>query len=108
MEIEVRPVRKLRESAGAQAAFGPLIGALAESDADLSRLRVVCDWIQYRNNFRDIAMIRPILAAGDAAAEEHELAIDLRRCAQPDADVAATVTSALAGIEAPDSSVVWL
>jgi hypothetical protein len=46
MEIEVRPVRKLRESAGAQAAFGPLIGALAESDADLSRLRVVCDWIQ--------------------------------------------------------------
>jgi hypothetical protein len=108
MEIEVRPVRKLRESAGAQAAFGPLIGALAESDADLSRLRVVCDWIQYRNNFRDIAMIRPILAAGDAAAEEHELAIDLRRCAQPDADVAATVTSALAGIEEPDSSVLWL
>jgi hypothetical protein len=113
MEIEVRPVRRLRESVGAQAAFAPLIGALAASDADLTRLRVVCDWIQYRNNFRDIAMVRPVLAAGDAAAEAHELAIDLRRCAQPDADVAAAVRSALADIGAggdadQDSGRVWL
>ncbi|MGH3169351.1 MAG: hypothetical protein ACRDN0_26155, partial [Trebonia sp.] len=68
MEIEVRPVRKLRESAEARAAFGPLMEAVAASDADLARLRVVCDWIQYRNNFRDTAMVRPVLPAGGVPA----------------------------------------
>ena len=36
MEIDVRAVRKLRESSGAQAAFGPMIAALCESDVDLA------------------------------------------------------------------------
>jgi hypothetical protein len=105
MEIDVRPVRKLRESAGAQAAFGPMIEALCTSEADLTGLRVVCDWIQYKNNFRDTVMLRPVIAAGaggldpeaSVPAEFHELAIDLRRCAQPGTDVAARVTAALAG-----------
>jgi hypothetical protein len=106
MEIDVRADRKLRGSAAAQAAFGPLVEALCGSDADLTRTRVVCDWIQYRNNFRDTAMVRPLLpatqiAAAPAAPREpavdgYELAVDLRRCALPGADVAAEVTEALA------------
>jgi hypothetical protein len=116
MEIDVRPVRKLRDSAGARAAFGPLIEALAKSDADLTRLRVVCDWIQYKNNFSDPVTLRPVLGAGpDGAAEGHELAVDLRRCAAAGTDVAAEVTAALAsathgdaGDARDDGGRVWL
>ena len=66
MRVDVRPVKKLRESPEAQAVFGPIIEALCSSPADLSRLRVVCDWIQYRNNFRDAAVCRPVLAGRPA------------------------------------------
>ena len=100
MEIDVRAVTRLRESAGAQAAFGPMVTALAQSDADLATTRVVCDWVQYKNNFRDTAMVRPVISA-DAAVDGHELAVDLRRCAQPGTDVAAEVTAALAGRHDP-------
>jgi hypothetical protein len=101
MEIDVRAVSRLRDSAGAQAAFGPLVAALARSTADLAQMRVVCDWIQYKNNFRDTAMVRRIVSA-DAAADACELALDLRRCAQPGTDVAAEVTASLAE-QAPDA-----
>jgi hypothetical protein len=115
MEIDVRAVRKLRESAGARAAFGPMIGALCESDADLARLRVVCDWIQYKNNFRDMVALRPVIDAGagetdpvaGAPAECYELAVDLRRCAQPGTDVEAEVAAALADGK-PGEDRVWL
>ena len=102
MEIDIRAVRRLRESAAARAALGPLVEALCRSDADLATTRVVCDWIQYKANFRDIAMVRPVLADGGAGpggtitVDGHELAIDLRRCAQPETDVAAEVSAALA------------
>ena len=89
MDVDVRPVKKLRESAAARSAFGPIIEALCGSPADLSRLRVVCDWIQYRNNFREAAVGRPIIDGG------LEIAIDLRRCA--DVDLAAEVGEVLAG-----------
>ena len=95
MEIDVRADARLRESPGAQAAFGPMITALAGSGADLARIRVVCDWIQYKNNFRDTAMMRPVISA-DGAVDGYELAVDLRRCAQPGTDVAREVTEALA------------
>src|ERR1700759_896768 len=108
MEIDVRADRRLRGSAAAQAAVGPLVEALCRSDADLARTRVVCDWIQYRNNFRDTAMVRPVLPATQVAAtptaprepavDGYDLAVDLRRCARPGADVAAEVTEALADV----------
>ena len=74
MDVDLRPVRKLRESAAARAALGPIIEAVCASPADLSRLRVVCDWIQYRSNFRDAVVSRPI------GGTDVELAVDLRRC----------------------------
>jgi hypothetical protein len=102
VEIDIRAVRRLRESAGARAAIAPLIEALSQSDADLAETRVVCDWIQYKANFRDTVMVRPVLPAdgtapadGTGPAEGFELAVDLRRCARPETDVGGEVTAAL-------------
>jgi hypothetical protein len=92
MEIDLRPVKKLRESAAARSALGPIIEAVCASPADLSRLRVVCDWIQYRQNFREPVVARPI---GDSGVE---VAFDLRRCVDiPPENLAATVKGSLAG-----------
>jgi hypothetical protein len=90
MDVDLRPVKKLRESAAARSALGPIIEAVCASPADLSRLRVVCDWIQYRNNFREPVVSRPI------AGKDVEIAVDLRRCGDiaPD-DLAASVKHAL-------------
>jgi hypothetical protein len=63
VEIDIRAVRRLRESAGARAAIAPMVEALCRSDADLAAMRVVCDWIQYKANFRDTVMVRPVIAA---------------------------------------------
>src|SRR3984957_276894 len=91
MDIDLRPVKKLRESAAARSALGPIIEAVCASGADLSRLRVVCDWIQYRHNFREPVAARPIGEAGV------EVAFDLRRCgAIPPENLAAAVKGALA------------
>jgi hypothetical protein len=111
VEIDIRAAGRLRGSPAAQAAVRPIVEAICRSDADLSDTRVVCDWIQYKANFRDAAMVRPVLATvgggtgAAAAVEGHELAVDLRRCAQPGTDVAAEVTAAILDTN-PDR--VWL
>jgi hypothetical protein len=87
MDVDLRPVRKLRESAAARAALGPIIEAVCASPADLARLRVVCDWIQYKQNFRQPVIARPI---GTTATE---IAIDLRR--STDIDLEAEIKHAL-------------
>jgi hypothetical protein len=98
MQIDVRPVRRLRESPEVRNVLPPMIGALADSAADLDQLRVVCDWIQYKASFREAATARPVLAAGasDLAADSYEIAVDLRRLAAAGADVPAAMTAALA------------
>jgi hypothetical protein len=97
VEIDIRAVKRLRESPGARAAIGPMVEALAGSDLDLTATRAVCDWIQYKANFRDTVMVRPVLSAdGFPPVDGYELAVDLRRCARPETDVAAEVTAALA------------
>jgi hypothetical protein len=98
VEIDIRAVRRLRESAGARAAIEPMVEALCRSDADLAEMRVVCDWIQYKANFRDTVMVRPVIAADGPTVTSvagYELAVDLRRCARPETDVAGEVTAAL-------------
>jgi hypothetical protein len=87
MDVDLRPVKKLRESAAARSALGPIIEAVCASPADLARLRVVCDWIQYKQNFREPVVARAI------GATDTEIAFDLRRCA--DIDVEASVKHAL-------------
>jgi hypothetical protein len=78
MDVDLRPVKKLRESAAARSALGPIIEAVCASPADLARLRVVCDWIQYKQNFREPVVARPI------STTDTEIAFDLRRCTQID------------------------
>ncbi|MGH3921531.1 MAG: hypothetical protein ACRDTT_01420, partial [Pseudonocardiaceae bacterium] len=102
MLVDFRPIGRLRgaKPVDLTAALGPVIDALAQDSVDLSRVRVVCDWVQYRSNFRDIVDLRQILAddeggkAGDGggantvpaplsaawAHDEMEVAIDVRRC----------------------------
>jgi hypothetical protein len=90
MDVDLRPERKLRESGAVRSALGPLLEAVCESPADLSQLRVVCDWIQYRKNFREVVAARPVGDTGHV-----EIAVDLRRCAG--VDLVAEVKQALAG-----------
>ncbi|MGH3341657.1 MAG: hypothetical protein ACRDPK_02005 [Carbonactinosporaceae bacterium] len=116
MLVDVRPTQRLRgpRQIDVTACLGPILRVLCEDSVDLSRLRLVCDWIQYRDNFRDVIDIRPILAAAgnagapppDAAgpagsAERLEIAIDLRRCVDDDCD--ARTREALQGHQQPDA-----
>jgi hypothetical protein len=92
--VDFRHTGKLRgkKPVDVAAALGQVIDALVDESVDLSRVRVACDWVQYRSNFRDVVDIRPILASHDHRSEltpvalaavvtedEMEVAIDLRR-----------------------------
>jgi hypothetical protein len=118
MRVDVRPVSRLRgtDPVDVTGALRPVIEALCASEVDLSRLTVVCDWIQYRSSFREVADYRPILAPGrgrvddpdqdperDAGPETGlEMAIDLRRAAG--ADLGAAVTELLDTRAHPEAS----
>ncbi|HEX6931778.1 MAG TPA: hypothetical protein VF162_06530 [Streptosporangiaceae bacterium] len=117
MQIDVRPVARLRGPSPLDitGVLGPLFEALSSTSADLTRLKVVCDWIQYRASFAEPVRCRPVLAdrpagedsdqgGSDPGAEPShpaapavsalELALDLRRCAG--VDLATSVKQALA------------
>jgi Putative S-adenosyl-L-methionine-dependent methyltransferase len=119
MYIELRtPDERLRGPKAVDAA--PVLSSVvhAARDAvgtDLTRLRVVCDWIQYKQNFRDPVGLRlvepwPLEAArvsrnGGGAHGDHaawEIAIDLRRA---DASLDDTLRSVLAGADDGSSRV---
>jgi hypothetical protein len=102
--IELRVDERLKGAKAVPA--GPVLStvleSLRESHADPARLRVVCDWLQYRQNFREPVQVRPLLpTAVDATQLEHngqpsyELAIDLRRSGS--IDLHAAVDRALRG-----------
>jgi hypothetical protein len=104
MLIDFRPHARLRAERPADLGVSvlPVVTALSESNADLSTVRVVCDWVQYRNNFRNVVEIRPILrsAPSDAVAGPNgvlggdmEVAIDVRRA--PDSPLSEVTTSLL-------------
>ncbi|WP_433282278.1 SAM-dependent methyltransferase [Pseudonocardia xinjiangensis] len=96
MLVEIRPAARLRgkNAVDLTAALAPVFGALTtETDdagpvTDLSRLRVVADWVQYRNNFRTPVELRPVVGGGPP-----ELALDLRGISGTGADA---VTSGVA------------
>ena len=92
MDVDLRPVKKLRDSAAARSALGPIMEAVCAAPADLARLRVVCDWIQYKQNFREPVVSRPV-AHADNTDTDTEIAFDLRRCT--DIDLNAHVKEAL-------------
>lgn len=67
-------------------AIALVAGSLAERDIDLTRTRMVCDWVQYRHNFRCALDARPICLADDTlrTVVDLEIAVDLRRHAEHD------------------------
>ena len=92
MLIDFRPHARLRSERPADlgASIVPVVTALSQSEMDLSRVRVVCDWVQYRSSFRDVVEVRPILgsAPSDVAPNTNsgpnshmEVAVDVRRAA---------------------------
>jgi hypothetical protein len=98
MLVEIRPTARLRgeNAVDLTAALGPVFGSLtagngAAPPTDLSRLRVVADWVQYRENFRTPVALRPVVGSDTV-----ELALDLRGIASAaPGDIASRVTAAL-------------
>jgi hypothetical protein len=98
MQIEVRATQRLRGEKPVDIA--PVLSSLARaaqtSTVDLSQLRVVLDWVQYRQNFREAVTVRRIMpsalqtathARGETnGAESYEIAIDLRRAGAAELD----------------------
>jgi hypothetical protein len=109
MLVELRSSDRLRGPKALDVApvLTSVLNAARDGTADLSRLRVVCDWIQYKRNFREPIARRPILpssflsaqaqrnGAVDGEPDACELAIDLRRTS--DADLNGTLSAALSG-----------
>ena len=104
MLVEVRPVARLRSKTPVDvaAALGPVLDGLAADEIDLARVRIVCDWLQYKNNFRNVVDVRalcsaPVTGLGPPGRCEQvegiEVAVDLRRA--PDADLRALTAEAL-------------
>jgi len=96
--IDFRPDTRLRSKDPLDFAMcvPPVVEALADASdagfADLSRARVTCDWVQYKENFRDVVDVRPLLdyqalpASPDQPlhpagppAYSWEIAVDVRR-----------------------------
>jgi hypothetical protein len=71
VQIDVRPVARLRGPSPLDitAVLGPLFEALSSTSADLTRLKVVCDWIQYRASFAEPVRCRPVLADRPASED---------------------------------------
>jgi hypothetical protein len=96
MLIELRAPDRLRGPRALD--MTPILGAIVEaardSLTDLSRLRVTCDWVQYRGSFREPVVLRRIepsvydaaqaSRSADGGARAAELAIDLRRARSGD------------------------
>ncbi len=90
MLVEIRPTARChgKNAVDLSTALAPVFDALsahAGDGADLSRLRVVADWVQYRENFRASVELRPVVGS-----RQLELALDLRRTAAADTDEVAT------------------
>jgi hypothetical protein len=92
MLVDLRPHARLRGKTPVDltTSVTPVLEALGEDDADLDRVRVVCDWVQYKQSFRDVVDVRPILSCDGTGAgptptpisvrdDDLEVAVDLRR-----------------------------
>ena len=87
MLVNLRPTDRLRKGNGevVQSVLGSILHAVGDESLDLEKLRIVCDWVQYKNSFRDAVEIRPIL--NGRATERLEIGVDLRRASGAGRDV---------------------
>jgi hypothetical protein len=100
MLVDFRPHTRLRGNRPVDigASLVPVLEALSAGAVDLDKVRVVADWVQYRENFRDVVDLRPILHTPPAGAtgpvpqpmgtreDDLEIAVDVRRSGDPGAD----------------------
>ncbi len=102
MLVNLRPTDRLRKGNGevVQSVLGSILHAVGDESLDLEKLRIVCDWVQYKNSFRDAVEIRPIL--NGSASERLEIGVDLRRASGAGHDVSAEMARALARRSEPD------
>lgn len=103
MLVDFRPHSRLRGTTPIDitTALVPVVEALSEDPGsgdepvDLSKVRLVCDWVQYKENFRDVVALRPILARPERLPgndpvvvpagvrdDDLEVAVDVRRSAK--------------------------
>src|ERR1700722_18272481 len=104
MLVELRPTDRLRKANGpalVQSVLGSILHAVGDESLDLEKLRIVCDWVQYKNSFREPVEIRPILN-GSSVELRLEIGVDLRRAAGEKSDIEAEMTRALARRNASD------
>lgn len=99
MQIDIRAADRLRAKTPLDLApvLATVTEAVRSSDLDLAKLRVVGDWVQYRQNFRPVADIRRIMpsALQSNGGEAYELAVDLRRAPGAE-DLADQLSAAIA------------
>lgn len=92
MLVDFRPHTRLRgtQPVDLTASVVPVVEALGEGAVDLAKVRVVSDWVQYRENFRDVVDLRRIMHSapeGSGAVpvpmgvreDDLEVAVDVRR-----------------------------
>jgi hypothetical protein len=96
MLVSLRPADRLRKGNGAvvQSVLGSILHAVADESLDLEKLRIVCDWVQYKSSFRDPVEIRSIV--NGSATERLEIGVDLRRASSGQHDVGVEMARALA------------
>ncbi len=98
MLVDIRPINRLHGAKPVDVAgtLDPIVSALSENPDDLARTRLVYDWVQYKNNFREIVDVRTIQGTRGAAGgpEQIELAVDLRRANAADIGDAARLALA--------------
>ena len=70
MMIDLRAAQRLRGATPIEPApaIDSLLAELAAAQVDLATTRLVCDWIQYRANFRTTVALRPVLADAPPSA----------------------------------------
>src|SRR5687768_5722156 len=99
VQIDVRATERMRAKTPIDlgAILSPVTAAARDSSVDLTRLRIVCDWLQYRQNFRNVVDVRhiiPFALQAKDGVDVYELAVDMRRAAAAE-DLGAQVTQAL-------------
>jgi hypothetical protein len=104
VQIDIRAADRLRAKTPLN--LTPVLDAVTEavrnSELDLAKLRVVGDWIQYRQNFRAVVDIRRIMpsALQSNGTDAYEIALDLRRAPGAE-DLLSQVSDAIAQTTSP-------
>ena len=99
MQIDVRATERMRAKTPVDlgAILSQVTAAARDSTVDLTRLRIVCDWVQYRQNFRNVVDVRhiiPFALQAKDGVDVYEMAVDMRRASTAE-DLEAQVTQAL-------------